>query len=139
MIDCGIVGFGEMGRIRAEAIESCGGGRVAPVYDVVPPESTPYATASSAEEVIQSKEVHAVLVCTPNYLIPTLCKQALSAGKHISPHKTPGYNAGLVREVIEVERSAPGRKLLLRFQSPPSREYETIPSSVIAGVQTPFW
>jgi hypothetical protein len=41
MIDCGIIGFGKMGKIRAKAIEDSGQGRAAAIYDISPPDDSP--------------------------------------------------------------------------------------------------
>ena len=34
MINCGIIGFGKMGKIRAKAIEKSGKGRINAIYDI---------------------------------------------------------------------------------------------------------
>jgi predicted dehydrogenase len=123
MINCGIIGFGKMGKIRAGAIEASGQGRVSAIYDISLPEQAPYPVADSAQAIVQAPDIDAVFVCTPNHLIPTLCIDALAAGKHVFSEKPPGFDAGQVREVIAAERAAGDRKLMYGFNH---RHHESI-------------
>lgn len=124
MINCGIIGFGKMGKIRANAIESSGKGRVAAIYDIIklPPDCM-YPIAGNTEEIIKSPDIDAVFVCTPNVLIPGLCIQALNAGKHVFSEKPPGFHSGHVEEVIAAEKAARDRKLMYGFNH---RHHESI-------------
>ncbi len=115
MINCGIIGYGKMGKIRAKAIEASGIGKVVVVYDTVMTESTPYKRAESAESVYLSKDVDAVFVCTPNFLIPELCIASLQAGKHVFSEKPPGFNASQVKDVMLAEQQNPKCKLMYGF------------------------
>jgi predicted dehydrogenase len=115
MINCGIIGFGKMGKIRANAIENSGAGNVLAIYDIIPPTDCTYQVASSPDEIIESPHIDAVFVCTPNYYIPILCKQALCAGKHVFSEKPPGFNANQVQEVIKAENTVGDRKLMYGF------------------------
>jgi 1,5-anhydro-D-fructose reductase (1,5-anhydro-D-mannitol-forming) len=115
MINCGIIGFGKMGRIRANAIEKSGKGRIVAIYDPNPMEDYSYPIVKSPDELIESPEVDAVFVCTPNFHIPILCKQVLRAGKHVFSEKPPAFNAAQVKEVIEAEKSNTGLKLMYGF------------------------
>ena len=123
MINCGIIGFGKMGKIRAHAIEASGVGSVRAIYGVSLPDDPPYAVAESPQRIIQSSDIDAVFVCTPNHLIPTLCIEALGAGKHVFSEKPPGFNAEQVREVIAAEQAAQCRKLMYGFNH---RHHESI-------------
>ena len=115
MINCGIIGFGKMGEIRANAIESSGKGRIVVVYDPCLPKGCSYPISKGPDEIIASPDVDAVFVCTPNSYIPILCKQALKGGKHVFSEKPPGFNAGQVEEVIEAEKASTDRKLMYGF------------------------
>ncbi|QVL50106.1 MAG: Gfo/Idh/MocA family oxidoreductase [Thiocapsa sp.] len=115
MINCGIIGFGKMGMIRAKAIEASGIGRVSAIYDVSLPAAPSYPVAETADAILQSPDIDAVFVCTPNHLIPKHCIDALCAGKHVFSEKPPGFNAAQVEAVIEAERAAGGRKLMYGF------------------------
>jgi len=124
MINCGIIGFGKMGKIRANAIERSGKGRVAAIYDIIklPPDCM-YPITSNPEEIIKSPDIDAVFVCTPNALIPVLCIQSLNAGKHVFSEKPPGFHAGHVEEMIAAEKAAHDRKLMYGFNH---RHHESI-------------
>ncbi|MCK5218964.1 Gfo/Idh/MocA family oxidoreductase, partial [bacterium] len=73
MINCGIIGFGKMGKIRANAIENSGKGKVTLIYDIAPPIDDTYLIANNPSEIIESQDIDAVFVCTPNVYIPVLC------------------------------------------------------------------
>lgn len=115
MINCGIIGFGKMGQIRAKAIEASGLGRISAIYDVNLPHKSPYAVAETLSVILDSPDVDAIFVCTPNYLIPAFCTEALRAGKHVFAEKPPGFSATQVREVINAEQAARDRKLMYGF------------------------
>lgn len=123
MINCGIIGFGKMGRIRASAIESSGRGRVSAVYDINPPLDGTYPVAASSTEIISSPDIDAIFVCTPNVLIPRLCIQSLESGKHVFSEKPPGFNSAQVEMVIVAEKNAINRKLMYGFNH---RHHESI-------------
>lgn len=123
MINCGIIGFGKMGKIRAQAIEASGRGRVTAIYDIAPPAETPFAITESAEAIVRAPDIDALFVCTPNHRIPALCIDGLGAGKHVFSEKPPGFNAAQVEAVIEAERAAGGRKLMYGFNH---RHHESI-------------
>ncbi|MBX3670102.1 MAG: Gfo/Idh/MocA family oxidoreductase [Rhodocyclaceae bacterium] len=115
MINCGIIGFGKMGKIRAKAIEDSGQGRIAAVHDVALTADLPYASVASPEAIINAPGIDAVFVCTPNHLIPPLCSAGLAAGKHVFSEKPPAFNAAQVRQVIDAEKAAPQSKLMYGF------------------------
>ncbi len=115
MIRCGIIGFGKMGKIRATAIEGSGRGKIVSIYDVERPEDCRYPIADSPKEIIESPDVDAVFVCTPNSRIPVLCIEALNAGKHVFSEKPPAFNADQVKEVIKAEKASKGMKLMYGF------------------------
>jgi 1,5-anhydro-D-fructose reductase (1,5-anhydro-D-mannitol-forming) len=111
---CGIIGYGKMGRIRANAISESGKGELISVYDTVDLDDCPYYVAESEDAIINDPSIDAVFVCTPNYKIVPLCKQALAAGKHVFSEKPPAFNAAEVEEVRAVEATS-GKKLMYGF------------------------
>ena len=123
MINCGIIGYGKMGKIRAKAIENSGKGLVAAVYDITPPLDCTYSLADSPKEIFESTDIDAVFVCTPNALIPFLCIKSLQAGKHVFSEKPPGFHANHVEDVIAAEKAAHDRKLMYGFNH---RHHESI-------------
>lgn len=114
MINIGIIGFGKMGRTRARAIEQVGLGRVVAVWDAESVDSGSYAFAKTEDEILQSPEVDAICICTPNYRIVPLTKAGLLAGKHVFAEKPPAFTAAELDEVIALEKSS-GCKLMYGF------------------------
>lgn len=116
LINVGIVGFGQMGRIRYETIAQNGHGRVVAVAD-------PYQRVelqgvrlhADADALIEDPTVEAVFICTPNHLNQPLTLKALRAGKHVFCEKPPAFTAQGVEQVREAERQARGVKLMYGF------------------------
>ncbi len=115
MINCGVIGFGKMGRIRAEAIENSENGKIGAVFDVNKSADCRYQYMDSPSKIINSPDIDAVFVCTPNVYIPELCIEALNAEKHVFSEKPPGFNSTQVLEVISAESKAKNLKLMYGF------------------------
>lgn len=115
MINVGIIGLGTMGRIRFDAIEASGRARVVGVTDAVrgavPPGVQWFATP---EELIESRALDTVFICTPNHLNQPLTIAALRRGKHVFCEKPPAFTAAEVESIRDVEMSV-GRKLMYGF------------------------
>jgi len=103
-----------MGKIRAHAIEQSGKGCVVAVFDTAELGDCGYTVAKNEDTIIHNPSIDAVFICTPNFRIVTLCKQALAAGKHVFSEKPPAFNAAGVEEVREVE-AASGKTLMYGF------------------------
>lgn len=114
MINCAIIGYGKMGKIRAKALENTGRARVVGVFDTEKIQDTKYHVYTKDSEPIDDPTVDAVFVCTPNYRIPSLCKDALNAGKHVFSEKPPAFNAAEVEKVIAAEENS-GLALMYGF------------------------
>ena len=115
MIRCGIVGYGKMGKIRAQAIEDSNRAHVVALYDAHLSSGCPYPSTSTDQELIQRDDVDAVFICTPNYRIKPLVVAALAAGKHVFSEKPPGFSAQDVQEMKRAETAAVGKKLMFGF------------------------
>ncbi len=107
----GIIGFGKMGRTRAEAIEADGRGRVVRVYDAIPPQDCTYPIAASAQEIIDDPAIDSVFICATNDVNKPLTIAALRAGKHVFCEKPPAFTSADVHEVMAAEREA--RRVLM--------------------------
>jgi predicted dehydrogenase len=66
------------------------------------------------DTIINDPSIDAVFVCTPNYRIVPICKQALAAGKHVFSEKPPAFNAQEIDDVREIEASS-GKRLMYGF------------------------
>lgn len=115
MIKTGIIGYGKMGKIRANAIKASGKGKITKVYD--PDESTDfegYNNVNDYNEIIEDPEIDAIFICTPNYLNKPLTIKGLEFNKHVFCEKPPAFNSKEVEEIIEVENKS-GKKLMYGF------------------------
>ena len=115
MINIGIIGFGKMGKIRAEAIKVNGDANIISVYDNnKETDFDGYSTSKNSDEIIKNPEIDAIFICTPNYLNKPLTIQGLKAGKHVFCEKPPAFNAQEVKEIREIEHFS-GKKLMYGF------------------------
>ena len=95
-----------MGQIRAHAINQSGLGDVVAVYDKANGERIKYNMYPTEDSIIEDLKIDAVFISTPNHLIVPLCKQALSAGKHVFAEKPPAFNASELKNVQNIERKS---------------------------------
>jgi len=123
MINVGIIGFGKMGQIRVSAVETSGEANIKLIYEKNElPETVKYTQASSTDEIIDSPEIDAVFICTPNFLNKPLTIQALEAGKHVFCEKPPAFNSSEVVEIMAAEKQS-GKNLMYGFNH---RHHESI-------------
>ena len=116
MINIGIIGFGKMGKIRCDAINAGNRGTVIAISDPYQDiSSTGIKTNSTINEIMESKNIDALFICTPNCLNKELTIKGLESGKHVFCEKPPAFTASDVREIIEVEQKLPGLKLMYGF------------------------
>ena len=126
MINCGILGYGKMGKIRHSAVKACGAKiKVSKVFDVVKPDNLDpeVCFCENEKQILDDSTIDAIFICTPNYRIPELCIAGLNAGKHVFSEKPPGFNAEDVERVIKAEQRAENRKLMYGFNH---RHHESI-------------
>ena len=106
----GIIGMGNMGTSHAKSILAgkIRGMRITAVADIVPEKlswsenNLPLAKRYlSADELIRSGEVDAVIICTPHYSHPELVIKALENGIHVVSEKPAGVYTKQVREMNE--------------------------------------
>jgi len=115
MIQVGIVGYGKMGKIRAQTIMDTGRARICAAYDPSPVSSEQdLPWVDSVEKLLDHPGIHTVFICTPNYMNKPLTIAALQAGKHVFCEKPPAFTAADVEEIRTIE-AASGRKLMYGF------------------------
>jgi 1,5-anhydro-D-fructose reductase (1,5-anhydro-D-mannitol-forming) len=114
MLNIGIIGYGKMGQIRADAIESSGKAQVHSIYEKNTLDENDFSIVKSFSEIIDDPKIHAVFICTPNYLNKPLTIQALEAGKHVFCEKPPAFNSNEVEEIIKAEKMS-GKKIMYGF------------------------
>jgi len=123
MIKVGIIGFGKMGQIRAQALASSGRAQIMSIYEKTNlPKDINYTTSKNASDIICDSIIDTVFICTPNFLNKALTIKTLKAGKNIFCEKPPAFNSKDVKEIIEVEKKS-GKKLMYGFNH---RHHESI-------------
>ena len=105
-----IIGMGNMGTSHAKSFldGKIRGMQLTAVADIKEEklvwskENLPWAkTYNSAEELIESGEADAVIICTPHYSHPELVVKALKSGLHVVSEKPAGVYTKQVREMNE--------------------------------------
>ena len=117
---CGIIGFGKMGRIRAEAIEQCGG-TIERVYEKKCSTGI-YKNAENENEIWNDNNIDCVFICTPNAFNFPYTIKSLQAGKHVFCEKPPCFTPEEMK-VIQQEEIKSGKKLMYGFNH---RHHESI-------------
>ena len=113
-MNIGIIGYGKMGQIRAQGIESSEMAHVHSIYEKNILKDNGLRIVKNASEIIDDPDIDAVFICTPNFMNKSLTIQSLKAGKHVFCEKPPAFNCGEVQEIIKVEKKS-GNKLMFGF------------------------
>lgn len=122
----GIIGYGRVGRRRAEMIGLCRDAELAAVadpsgrFDGV---QSGCRTVLDGVSLLRERDLDAVFVCTPNSVTADLIVAALDAGKHVFAEKPPGRNLADVVKIREAELRHPSQKLKFGFNH---REHESV-------------
>lgn len=116
-ITVGIVGFGKMGRVRADAVVRHPALRLAAVADpkldaAALPSGCP---AFDSADALLTHGVDAVFVCTPNATTTDVVIAALEAGCHVFSEKPTGRDLPDVHRIREAEARHSGQKLKFGF------------------------
>ncbi len=114
MINIGCIGYGKMGRIRAEALTDTGYVRIAKVFEPEKIDKCDYIQSQSAEEIIEDKSIDAICISVPNYLNYQFTLAALKDGKHVFCEKPPAFTSEQVKEIRAAEIQS-GKKLMYGF------------------------
>ena len=122
MLKVGIIGYGKMGEIRADAIKASKYAEVKSIYENNEMDVGNYSLVERDIDIINDPAIDAIFICTPNYLNKPLTIQALESGKHVFCEKPPAFNSNEVKEIIVVEKKS-GKKLMYGFNH---RHHESI-------------
>ena len=123
MLKVGIIGYGKMGEIRADAIKASKYAEVKSIYEKNNEMDVGnYSLVERDIDIINDPAIDAIFICTPNYLNKPLTIQALESGKHVFCEKPPAFNSNEVKEIIVVEKKS-GKKLMYGFNH---RHHESI-------------
>ncbi len=117
---CAIIGYGKMGKVRASAIEQCGG-TVECIFEKSEIK-TDYKKANSVEEIFNDENLDCIFICTPNSFNKEYTIRALQSGKNVFCEKPPCFTADEVMEIRAAEVRS-GKKLMYGFNH---RHHESI-------------
>ncbi|HWB96453.1 MAG TPA: Gfo/Idh/MocA family oxidoreductase [Bryobacteraceae bacterium] len=112
MTNIGICGVGNIGRVHLDNLRSLRGCRIAGVADssaTTAAKAAAYAGVrcyASAAELMCDRAVEAVVIATPTDSHLELCRQALSAGKHVFVEKPLAGTLEDARAIVELARSS---------------------------------
>lgn len=133
MYKIGILGFGKMGQIRANTVESTRKGVIKSVYeysqDIV---IENYTRIADPEEIFSDSEIDIIFVCAPNFLNKEYTIRGLEAGKHVFCEKPPAFTADEVKDVIVAENKS-GKKLMYGFNHRHHSSIKNMKSLVDSG------
>jgi 1,5-anhydro-D-fructose reductase (1,5-anhydro-D-mannitol-forming) len=132
MLSIGIIGFGKMGQTRYAAAEASGLARAQLFYDPASPPPAGRVAAPSAEALIQSPDLDAVFICTPNHQNQPLTLAALRAGKHVFCEKPPAFTAADVETVRTAERET-GKRVMYGFNHRHHQSIQSMKSMIGSG------
>lgn len=138
----GIIGMGNMGTSHAKSFLAgkIRGMQITAVADCKAEklfwskENLPWAKVfTSAEELIESKEVDAVIICTPHYSHPELVIKALENGLHVISEKPAGVYTRQVREMNEFAEKQ-DKTFAMMFNQRTNCVYRKIKKIVDSGI-----
>jgi len=104
-INVGIIGYGKMGKTRHETIDKIENVVVTAISEPHLDEKLDSIPNVSIDEIIESKAIDTVLICTPNFMNKPLTIRALQAGKNVFCEKPPAFNVAEMREIIEAKET----------------------------------
>lgn len=112
----GIIGYGKMGKIRFDTVESIGKHKITKICDIKPSQIPEGAEVTKGyRDIIRDKNIDGVFVCTPNYLNKEIVIAGLDAGKHVFCEKPPGVNSAELKEMVKAEKRNRNLKLMFGF------------------------
>ena len=121
----GIIGFGRIGRRRAELVRGHPRLELAAVADPCVQDLPQYPSCAwhrTGSDLLR-QDLDAVFVCTPAAMTPDLIVESLEAGKHVFAEKPPGRSVADIERIREVEARHPGLRVKFGFNH---REHESV-------------
>jgi len=117
----GVIGFGVMGKTRLKAVNALNNDhKVVMISEIVKLDAAGIdlngiELTEDYNKIIENKNIDAVFVCTPNYLLKEIVIKALNNKKHVFCEKPPGRNLQETEEMIKAENNNSGLKLMFGF------------------------
>jgi myo-inositol 2-dehydrogenase/D-chiro-inositol 1-dehydrogenase len=133
----GLLGAGRIGRIHGGNIAAHPRATLAAVADADAAAAQHVAAAhgasiSSVDGIIATKDIDAVIICTPTDTHADLIERAVRAGKAVFCEKPVDLSAARIRACLEVVRAADG-KLMVGFNRRFDPSFATLRRRIAAG------
>ena len=125
-ITFGMIGTGSRGGSILRSIRNHPEPIITDLCDIYPPhlkESLDYVdnpkvrTTENWEEVLEHKDVDAIIVSTPLYLHVPMSVASLEAGKHVFSEKSMGLNVKQINQMVATVKKHPDKVYLVGYQS----------------------
>jgi len=108
----GIVGLGTQGPVHAESSYNLGEAELVAVCDVVESRAKKFATKyhcdwyTNYREMLERKDIEAIIIATPDYLHAPMAIEAAKAGKHVAVEKPMCISLEQADEMIKAVKKA---------------------------------
>ncbi len=137
MIRFGVLGAGRIGKVHARALADSGRASVAYVADAMPEAASALAQSVGAktgtvEQVINAKDVDAILIATPTDTHADLIEQAARAGKAILCEKPVSLSVERIEACLKVVETA-GVPLMIGFHRRYDPNYSVLEKRLRSG------
>tara|TARA_B100000212_G_scaffold339494_1_gene318069 strand:- start:7714 stop:8700 length:987 start_codon:yes stop_codon:yes gene_type:complete len=109
VLNVGILGFGYMGEIRKNFLDSDPSFNVKSIFHIEKI-SGDFEYVDNIDAIIYDENIDVIFVCLPNFLIKSAVIKSLETGKHVFAEKPPGISSEEVEKMIEAEKRS--RKIL---------------------------
>ena len=115
-IKAGIIGYGHVGRRRAEIIKNHSKYSLKGICDTEKPkEDKKNCPFYNDYNSLLNENIDAVFICTPNKFTPEIAVNALNKKKHIFCEKPPGRTVDDIKKIINAEKKNPELKVKFGF------------------------
>ncbi|MDP3580891.1 MAG: Gfo/Idh/MocA family oxidoreductase, partial [Ignavibacteria bacterium] len=139
-IKVGVIGAGRIGKVHAETIvQSIPEAEVIAIADVNLPEAEALAKrfgipncSTNYKDILNNKDVEAVLICSPTNTHAQYIVEAAQAGKHIFCEKPIDLDLATIQNALKVVDES-GVKLMLGFNRRFDSNFKKIKEMVVAG------
>lgn len=117
MIRVGVIGLGKVGRIRAQELSQINSVSVSGYFDPAMNHDPDFGLSRfpSSHDLIQSEEIDAVVISTPNDQTASLVAQSLTTGKHVFAEKPPARNLLEFSKITQARERMQDKTLMFGF------------------------
>lgn len=109
----GILGYGKMGQIREKVLKTIPGVVISSIYEPTQ-KGQRDGFVSTPDAILESPNIDAIFVCTPNRFNKEYTLRGLNTEKHVFCEKPPAFTSQDMREIQAAEKRS-GKKLMYGF------------------------